>query len=285
VHIALVTCARLPDLTEDDRLLKDALAARGAGVEATVWDAPDVVWTRFDRVVLRSVWDYHERLEAFLAWVDRLEGLRVPLWNPPATVRANSHKSYLADLGTRGIPVVPMVELPRGAVVDLGRLLEGWQWADAVVKPAVSASAYRTWRVSPATAGERQPELDRMLRDGDVLVQPYVPEITSAGEWSFVFFAGTYSHAVRKVPKAGDYRVQSELGGRVIVEEPKAALRRDAERIAAGIARPWLYARVDAVERDGALTLMELELIEPVLFLGEHPAAPGRFADAILHHR
>jgi glutathione synthase/RimK-type ligase-like ATP-grasp enzyme len=283
VDIALVTCSRLPDLTEDDRLLRDALVARGARVEATVWDAPGVVWTSFDRVVLRSVWDYHERVGDFLAWVDRLEGLRVPLWNPPATVRANSHKSYLADLGARGVPVVPMIELPRGATLDLGRLLEGWDWADAVVKPAVSASAYRTWRVSPATAPERQAELDRMLRDGDVLVQPYVPEITSAGEWSFVFFAGEYSHAVRKVPKAGDYRVQSELGGRVIVEEPTAALRRDAERIAAGIPRPWLYARVDAVERHGVLTLMELELIEPVLFLGEDARAPTRFADAILH--
>lgn len=282
MRIALVTCAKVPELTDDDRLVRDALRERGARVEVLVWDAPDVDWPGFDRVVLRSVWDYHQRVEAFLRWIARMEALRVSLWNPPATVRANSHKSYLAGLAARGIPGVPTVVLDRGSPVHLRRLLEEHGWTDAVLKPAVSASAYRTRRVSPATAEEQQPELDALLAEGDALVQPFLPEITSAGEWSFVFFGEAYSHAVRKLPKAGDYRVQSELGGRVLREPPSPALRREAQRIASHIPRPWLYARVDAVERNGALTLMELELIEPVLFLGEDPAAPGRFADAIL---
>jgi glutathione synthase/RimK-type ligase-like ATP-grasp enzyme len=211
-----------------------------------------------------------------------MEALRVPLWNPPEIVRANSHKSYLSGLAAQGIPSVPTVVLTRGSRVPLRRLLEEHGWTDAVVKPAVSASAYRTRRLSPATAEEHQPELDAVLAEGDALVQPFLPEVTSAGEWSFVFLGEAYSHAVRKLPKAGDYRVQSELGGRVVREPPSAALRREAEHIASHIPRPWLYARVDAVEREGGLTLMELELIEPVLFLGEDPRAPGLFAEAVV---
>jgi glutathione synthase/RimK-type ligase-like ATP-grasp enzyme len=196
-------------------------------------------------------------------------------------VRANSHKSYLADLGRRGVAVVPTTYLPRGSRASLAAILGERGWTDVVVKPAVSASAYRTSRVRREVTPADEAGFADVLAQGDVLVQPYLPEIAVAGEWSFVFLGGAFSHAVRKLPRPGDYRVQDEHGGRAFTETPSPALLAQAERIAAAIPRPWLYARVDAVETRGALVLMELELIEPALFLAQDPAAPGRFAEAI----
>jgi hypothetical protein len=242
--IALVTWRGLPALAANDRLLADALARRGAGVEAVVWDDPDVDWRKYDAIVVRSTWDYHKRVDEFRAWLDRMEGL--PLWNPPALLRRNIHKSYLLELQEQGIEIVPTIFMPRGAVV----------------KPAISATAYQT-----------------MLLDYDILIQPFVPEVLSDGELSFVFLGRSFSHAVRKRPRAGDFRVQSDFGGTAERIDAAPDLIAQAERIAATLGEEWLYARVDCVVRDGRLLLMELEATEPSLFLDEVSAE--RFADAI----
>jgi hypothetical protein len=124
--------------------------------------------------------------------------------------------------------------------------------------------------------------LRRLLADGDVLVQRFLPEVQGEGEWSFVFFAGEFSHAVLKRPALGDFRVQEELGGSVVAAGPAPSLVRDAERFASHVPGPWAYARIDGVVADGKLTLMEIELIEPQLFLSRHPMAAVRMADAVL---
>ena len=120
-----------------------------------------------------------------------------------------------------------------------------------------------------------------LLAEADTLVQEYLPEIESGGEWSFVHLGGEFSHAVRKRPIRGDFRVQEQFGGRAEAELPAPDLVRQAGRAIAAIDSPWLYARVDAVERAGLLMLMELELVEPSLFLSSAPDAARRFADAI----
>lgn len=241
---ALVTWRGLPDLAADDRLLRDALVRRGVDASAVVWDDPRVDWSAFDAIVVRSTWDYHLRIDEFRAWIDRLDGL--PLWNPPAILRWNTHKAYLLDLAARGIDVVPTTYMPAGAVV----------------KPAVSATAHRT-----------------MFLDYDLLIQPFVPEVAREGELSFVFLGRAFSHAVRKRPRADDFRVQPEFGGSVEPYAPPPELIAQAERIAATLGDSWLYARVDAVVRDGRLLLMELEATEPSLFLDAVSAA--RLADAL----
>jgi glutathione synthase/RimK-type ligase-like ATP-grasp enzyme len=243
VLIALVTWRGLPALAADDQLLRDALLRRGASVDAVAWD--DVVhWRRYDAIVVRSTWDYHKRVDEFRAWLDRMEGL--PLWNPPALLRRNIHKSYLLELQEQGIEIVPTVFMPRGVIV----------------KPAVSATAHQT-----------------MLLDYDVLIQPFVPEIATDGELSFVFLGRRFSHVVRKRPAAGDFRVQADFGGTAERISVDASLIAQAERIAATLGEEWLYARIDCVVRDGRLLLMELEATEPSLFLDE--ASAERFADAI----
>jgi len=205
------------------------------------------------------------------------------VWNPPAVLRWNSHKGYLRDLAARGVPIVPTRWLERGTPVGLARLLRDAAWSDAVVKPAVSASAHGTWRTSFETASADQRQLDELLRAGDVMVQPFMSEVRDAGEWSFLFLGGRFSHAVLKRPGAGagDYRVQWEFGGTADAMVPPGNLVADAEAVMTAVPGNPLYARVDGVERDGRLVLMELELIEPHLFLGWDAGAPGRLAAAL----
>jgi glutathione synthase/RimK-type ligase-like ATP-grasp enzyme len=279
--IGLATCAKVPDLTADDRLLLDELLRRGVDARAVVWDDLAVSWTTFERVMIRSCWDYTLRSEAFLAWMASLEEAGVSLWNPAGLVRWNHHKGYLQDLERSGIPIVPTVFLKRGAEVSIAALLEERGWTDAVVKPAVSASAYRTSRVSLADAAPAQEAVDALLADGDVLVQRFLPEIASLGEWSLIFIAGAFSHALLKRPASGDFRVQVELGGSAVCQEPPTGLFEQAQTVARHIPEPWLFARLDGVDLAGVFTIMEVELIEPFLFLADEPLAPARLAEAL----
>lgn len=281
-HVALVTCARIPDLTPDDRLLADALRARGALVSPVIWDAPDVDWPSLDRAVLRSVWDYHLRPAEFAEWLDARAREGSALVNPAGLVRWNLHKSYLDELAAAGCAVIETVRVPRRAPTPLAALLERRGWTDAVVKPAVSASAHRTFRVSGSDATSRQGDLDAIVDEGDALVQPLAPEILEAGEWSLVFISGALSHAVLKRGAAGEFRVQEEYGGRAAVGDPGARVVADAAAVLSAAPGRSTYARVDGIVRNGAFVLMELELIEPVLYLGLEAGAAGRLADAVL---
>ena len=281
-RIAFATYSTLPGLNDDDRLLIPALEERGITAAPAVWDSPDVCWEDLAGVLVRSCWDYHRRLPEFLAWIARLERLGIPLWNAAAVLRWNSHKAYLRDLAARGVPVVPTRWLWRGSErTDLAALLQREGWREAVVKPAVSASATGTCRTSAGEAAAGQGRLDELVRAGDVMVQPFVPEVADPGEWSLVFLGGRFSHAVLKRPATGDYRVQWEFGGSARAATPPGHLIAAAERVLAAAPAPTLYARVDGVERDGGLLLMELELIEPHLFLGWDAGAAGRLAAAL----
>lgn len=283
MHIAFVTYRALPQLSEDDRLAVAELRQQGATVESAVWDSPLVDWEGYDAVVIRSTWDYTERADDFEGWLAHLEHRGVPLWNPPALVRWNMDKRYLLDLEARGVATVPTLVIDRGSGVTLAEVALETGWDEMVFKPSISASAARTSRVGEGEAAAHEAAFGALLAARDMLVQPFVPEIVSHGEWSLLFFGGEYSHAVRKRTGAGDFRVQRELGGTLESEVPRAGLIAQAESIVAHLPGKWLFARVDACERDGQLLLMELELIEPDLFLGYHPAAARRFANTVRH--
>lgn len=256
MRVALVTWSGLPGLAADDQLLRDALLRDGHEVVAAVWDDPRVEWQSFEAIVIRSTWDYHKRESDFRAWLASLGD--APLWNPRTLLERNLHKSYLLDLPN----VVPTRIVQPGEHVDVA--------SRVVVKPAVSASADRT------TIAEQS-----FVATFEALVQPFVEEITTKGEWSLLFAAGAFSHAVLKQPQRGDFRVQHEFGGSAVAMAPPPALIEDAHAVLATIEEPWLYARVDGVERDGRLLLMELEMTEPSLFLALDADAPSRFARAI----
>lgn len=279
-RVALVTCGSIPELNDDDRPLLTELWSLGIEAEPAIWDDPAVAWESYDAAVIRSAWDYHLTPAAFLAWLARLEALGLPVWNPAAVVRANLDKSYLKELAAAGVRVAPTEWVEKGSRADLDELLAARGWDDAVVKPSVSAGAFRTSRVRRGREGG-QAALDEALAHADAMIQPFLPEIESEGEWSFIFLGGEFSHAVLKSPRAGDFRVQKEHGGRAERREPPPGLLIQARDAAVSGPRPWLYARVDGVRRGGELLVVELELIEPFLFLSYAPGAAKRFAEAI----
>jgi glutathione synthase/RimK-type ligase-like ATP-grasp enzyme len=281
-QIAFVTYEQLPDINGDDRLVANALRDRGFQATAAVWSDPAIDWRRFASVVIRSAWDYHLDADRYVAWLGRCEREAVNLWNPPAAVLANIDKRYLAGFAAAGVEIVPIEYVERGGGESLGTLLERRNWTRAVVKPAVSASAYGTWRTSLAAAASDQERFDDEVRQRPLLVQPFADEIVATGEWSIVFFDGQYSHAVLKKPATGDFRVQEELGGGAEPRHPPAAIVEGARRVLSCAAGPLLYARVDGIERDDRFVLMELEINEPFLYLGRSSGAAARFADAIV---
>jgi glutathione synthase/RimK-type ligase-like ATP-grasp enzyme len=281
--IALVTYSEEPQLTADDRLVLEHLKNGGAATEIVNWDSAETDWLKFDAVVLRSCWEYHLRTREFLSWLDRMEQLGVRLQNSAETVRRNIDKFYLRELSAKGALVPPSVWIRKNEPFDLAKILDANGWSRAVVKPAISMSAYQTWITAPERATADQQEIERILETSGVVVQNFIGEVETRGEWSFVFLGGEYSHAVLKRPRKGDFRVQRDLGGRVDARaEPGISLLEQAKKIYDLIDEPLLYARVDGVDAGGAFTLMELELIDPVLFLGFQKEAPEKFAKAIL---
>lgn len=279
-RVALVTCGAIPELTDDDKPLLGELWRLGIRAEPAVWDDPAVDWKRFDAAVIRSTWDYHLSQAAFSAWLLRLEALGIPLWNPASVLRANADKSYLRELEAAGVLTPPTAWLKQGCREKLDALLRARGWTDAVVKPVVSAGAYRTHRVSLGREGG-QAALDEVLAHSAAMVQPFLPEIVDEGEWSFIFLGGEFSHAVLKTPARGDFRVQEEHGGKTVRREPSPALLAQARDALIAGPRPCLYARVDGVRRGGDLLVVELELIEPALYLSHAPGSAKKLAEAI----
>ena len=280
-RIAFVTWRELPGLNADDRRAAAALADLGLHTDAVCWDDPAVDWRRYDAVVLRSTWDYTWRVAEFHAWIDRTEASGGRLWNPPGILRWNTDKRYLARLSHPHLRVPPTVMFDRGSLVDLATLLATRGWDEAVMKPAISADGVSTERTSRAGAASGQPVLDRMLARGDVMIQRLVPEIRTNGEISLMFFSGAFSHAVSKRPKAGEFRVQERLGGMIARTDPPPALVEHARKLLEVWAPGCLYARVDVVASDEGFALMEVELVEPSLYLEHDPAAARAFALAI----
>ena len=171
-------------------------------------------------MVVRSPWDYFDHLDRFLRWVDDVEAA-TRIVNPATVIRWNSHKGYLAEMGERGVPVLPDDSCSSRGTTDAADQLAACGWADVVVKPAVDGGARQTLRADPALA-EAAAHVERLVAVGDVVVQPYAPQI-EAGETSLLFFGGAFSHAVRKVPAEGDYRVQAHHGGTEHPHEPTPA--------------------------------------------------------------
>ena len=271
--IAFATCLRLPEPDPDAQPLLEAVRALGAKAEWLAWDDPAADLARCELCVVRSTWDYIHRLDDFLAWAERAsEATR--LLNPYPVIRWNADKRYLRDLERRGVRVVPTVYVPKGSPAALRELLDGRGWEDVVIKPQIGAASFATRRFD---AGD--PEAESFLRgcvaERDMMVQPYVRSVEGRGERALVWIDGELTHAVRKAPR---------FSGRqeCVSAEPIAA---DEAEFAAKVLEPFkadlLYARVDAARADdGALMLMEFELIEPSLFLLQEPRALARLAAA-----
>jgi hypothetical protein len=274
--VAIATCTRLPEPDPDEPLLMDALARAGLEAELVPWDGDERDWGRFDCCVIRSTWNYVGAREEFCIWADRVARVTT-LWNPSAVVHANTHKSYLRAMATRGIPVVPTAWLPAGSDPSLRAVMDARGWDDVVVKPQIGAGSVGCARFGRDRLPAGEAFLARWAAEHDMMVQPYVRGVEDYGERACVFVDGELTHAVRKRPRlAGDAEAVSEA----------VALAADERALAERVLGPWwselLYGRVDLCrDEEGRPVVMEVELTEPSLYLLQCPEALDRLVEGI----
>jgi glutathione synthase/RimK-type ligase-like ATP-grasp enzyme len=278
-RVGFATAEPWTDITPSDRIAAAALEARGVEVVPVVWSRsprPTV-----DALVVRATWDYYRRPAEFSAWLAELEQSGVPVYNPVPVLRWSMDKRYLRELEQKGICVAATAWGEEDDSVKLTDLLEERGWDDVVVKPTVSASGWRTFRSNPSRAHEDEAAFELTRSTGSFMIQPFIPMIAAEGEWSLIYIAGRYSHAVLKKPAGGGFMVQPEHGGRSEAAIPTSYMLQAAERILAAAPGPTLYARVDGVRDGRNFVLTELELLEPHLFFELRPQAAAEFAEAL----
>lgn len=264
-----------PDDDEREAVLAE-LRRRGVDAEPVIWDAPDVDWSAYDLVVLRSTWDYHLRREEWLAWARSVDAV-TQLRNPLAVLERNTDKTYLRELAAAGVPIVPSLWFEPGERVDAAALTA--LGPEIVVKPHVSAGARDTIRTSDAEAALAQ--VAAIHATGRIaMAQPYLDMVETEGETSLVYLGDVYSHAVRRMPQLVADPVEDSSPREATTDQralADAVLDRIPERA------DLLYARVDLVRlADGSPALIELELAEPYLFLSGARERIERFAAVLI---
>ncbi|GAB5518968.1 MAG: ATP-grasp domain protein [Rhodothermales bacterium] len=284
MHIAYLSTDDLSAYETDEALTEAPLVERGCSVDYVSWHAAATDWSRFDAVIIRTPWDYHEHVDAFLAQLEAIKASGTRLFNPLSLVRWNADKRYLRDLEQRGIAIVPTVWGEADDIADTRALFDQLGTDAMVVKPVVSAGAMDTFRLHRPVAATLRNQVAEVFARRPFMAQPFVNAVVAEGEFSVFFFGGVYSHAILKTPKAGDFRVQEEFGSRLQRIDPTPALMLATTRVMDALNDIPLYARVDVVRMpDGSFALMEFELIEPGLYFRLDPPSATRFAEAILN--
>ena len=265
---------------EDDLLLK-FLSSKGLKVEKAIWNDPDVNWEDFDLVIVKSPWDYFNLIADFYTWLDKLKKTKIKLLNPIDIIKWNADKHYLNDIANAGLKVTPSTFTCKGEKIDLKPFFDQFKTTAIIVKPAVSGGSKNTFKVTKANVATINEQLNSLLEEEDFIIQPFLNDIEENGEWSFIFFGGKFSHALLKKAKTGDFRVQATFGGTVHPQNPPQELLKKAQEYVDQFAKNCLYARVDGAVVAHQFMLMELELIEPFLFLDTHPESLENYYQAL----
>jgi glutathione synthase/RimK-type ligase-like ATP-grasp enzyme len=276
--IVLVTCGTWPEPSASDQRLAAALRARRHAVEAAPWNGPFEPFAGASAIVVRSSWDYHEAPDAYRAWLDRLPQGRT--FNAPTLIHWNLSKAHVLDLGARGA-VIPRSRLVAAEPAAVAAAIEALGLQEAVVKPAIGASGVGVERVRRGDEAAALGQARAHTPTDRVLVQEFLAGIEH-GELAGVFFDGVFSHGLRRVPAPGQFRVNSQYGGRMEAASLPGDVVEQMAAVLALLPEPALYARVDGLVRDGRFILMELEVNEPGLGMHLVPGAADRFADALL---
>jgi glutathione synthase/RimK-type ligase-like ATP-grasp enzyme len=267
--------AHLYDLQLD--VLGKGFAPHGMTIQPIRWMHPDADWRSFGAVLVHCAWDYQDRHEDFLAQLDHIAGLGVPVFNDPALVRWNIRKTYLRDFEDKGVAVIPTLWPEHPVAADLHDAFARFGADDVVLKRQVGGGARAQVRYRKADAPQSGSIMDR-----PGMIQPFIPSIATEGEFSFLFVDGEFSHALVKRAKSGDYRIQEAYGGTSMRIDPAPVDRAAAQAVLDALDAPPLYARVDMVRGDdGRLLLMELEVIEPYLFPKDGPGIGAMLGKAV----
>ncbi|TDQ18668.1 hypothetical protein DFQ04_0473 [Algoriphagus boseongensis] len=285
LHVAIVsyfsTGAYDANTIDENKLLSDTLTSLGVSNEIQAWSDPSVNWGGYDFLLIKSTWDYFDYYPEFLDWIEKIKDLGIPVLNDLATIQWNSSKKYLLEIEEKGFPVIAGMILPKGFKPELGEILKKVNSEVLVIKPLVSGGAKNTLKIPVAEWEKYKAKVIELVKDEDFLAQPFVPEVAEVGEYSLIFFNAKFSHAVLKTPAKSDFRVQHYFGGTIQEIEPAQFLLDSAQKLINEFGANTLYGRVDGVVIDGVFHLMELELIEPYLFLGLSEKALPNYKKAL----
>lgn len=292
IDVTIVTCKKylhnkegnsyINNIFLEYTLLKAALESKGISVERTHWDNADYDWGQTKAAVIRTVWDYFERFEKFNTWMVKTASV-TNLINPLPLQQWNSHKFYLQELQEKGVRIVPTEFVAKGTKTSLEEISVKRGWTPLVIKPAISAAAFHTYKVSEENRAAKEIVFQELLASRDMLVQPFIETITEKGEASLMVMNGSYTHAILKKAKRGDFRVQDDYGGTVHPYNPSKDEIEFAEFINAKCPVPPIYGRVDIVwDATGKPMLSEIELLDPEIWIRKSPKTAEILAEAIV---
>jgi glutathione synthase/RimK-type ligase-like ATP-grasp enzyme len=278
MHVSLITYDGLPNLDPDDALIADEIKRRGHDCTPAIWNDASVDWSKFDISIMRSAWDYHLHTEKFYAWLEDVSKM-TKLLNSPQLMRWSSHKSYLKELHDKGLPVVETLWLEKGG--KSAEIVSQLSWPKAIIKPAIGLATFGVGKFDLEQGESKMAEAhaDQLAKTQDVMFQPFIKSVEDYGERALMFVGGKYTHSVRKssfqklapAGHAGEEAVEGDLVEIAI-----------AEKVVASLDAVPLYARVDLVRNEkNEPLLLELELVEPSLFISCQPAVALKFVDAL----
>ena len=265
----------------EQELLKSAFESQGLKVDITYWDNPSYEWQQTKSVLFRTVWDYFERFDEFWDWLEQVK-TKTRLINSYELIKWNIDKHYLRDLKNNGIQVVPTYFADMGNNISLQEIANLNDWKHIVIKPAISASAFNTYKITNDEIEQKEQLFHELLQTHDMLVQPFFPTISELGEASLMVFGGKFTHAILKKAKAGDFRVQDDFGGTVHDYNPTQEEIKFAEKVFQSCTSLPIYGRVDIVwDSNKHIYLSELEIIEPELWIRNRPESANKIAEAV----
>ena len=291
-RVALLRCGKLPsfvtwdipnleELFEEDQMLQEGFEAQGFEASSVVWNRPDVDWNHYDIALIRSTWDYLDEQEQFLQVLSRIEASSCKLFNPLTAVRWNIDKRYLFDLERWGVPIIPTALASEAE--NISKWFGNGQTQTVVLKPTIGLGGSHSFRIQLSELPNKLEDVRSQHPNHQYLIQPFIEDIQHEGEWSYVFFNRTLSHVLLKKPAPNDYRVQGIYGGTIQPTEPTAHDLSLAEAVITKLPLDILYARLDFVRVRGQLSIIEVELIEPIFSFNVVPESIARLVHATRH--
>nr|WP_297349874.1 hypothetical protein [uncultured Glaciecola sp.] len=276
---AILTTDHLEEFFVYDRLLEAPLKSLGWELTEVSWHAKNHNWDQYDAVIVRSTWDYQAHCEDFLACLQVIDNSAAVLCNSMSLIEWNISKRYLKELENKGVPIIPTLWADELKESNFAAAFAKFDCDEIVIKPYISANADGTYRLTPAKVTEQLPLIMQEYKDRSAMIQPFLTSILEEGEYSLFYFNSQYSHAICKKPAKGDFRVQEEHGGQLTSIEPSKAMFAIAEQTIDALPEEALYARVDIVSLNGALMIIEVELIEPSLYFNMDDTSAEFFAN------
>ena len=290
-RIAILRCGQLPsfvtwdvpnfdELFAEEKLLQRGFEVQGFEADVVVWNRPEIDWNKYDIALIRSTWDYLDQMDLFLEVLSRIEASTCKLYNSLEAIRWNIDKYYMFDLEKWDAPIIPTYLAPKMGVDGIRKIFMDRGWQTAVIKPMIGLAGSYTHKVN---LGElegmtRMLQLDHLRQE--FIIQPFIESVVDEGEWSFIYFNGELSHVLLKKPAPNDYRVQGIYGGTIQPAKPRPDDLVQAEGVMAKLPFDILQARLDFVRVEGRLSIIEVELIEPIFSFNLVPEGIGRLVHA-----